>query len=690
MRLSTGLILLCAMMIFAPVADAQEVDIMPLTNGGFETGGYTGWTTSGTGINIYNNPVQSGAWCSYIPATCSISQTFNGVAAGDIITYQIYERDANAAAAGRMDIIFKNSIGSTISTSSVTLDAGAVSYGLYSGDFTAPANTASIEFKVSCTSASYGIYVDTLSLWMKDQVTISETYSDGVAKLTFDYTPYQNTYILKCAYENIDWSTYSGESAATATKDGAGITVSEVGQVVTLTSTFIPEGNMVVVAKDMHNELSIISPTEAEVIPIDIPYNTVNIEWEEVAGATYRFRFSPDNFVTTWYNITQSDNGYTVNLNPGTYYWTAQVYDDTLAAWTAPDVNTFTISEAIPVAGDINITVRNEYDLSPVGNFSVFATDGTVSYLNTAINSIAISSAEGLSGECFVNIGAIDYNDRQYIINTPFNGTLYISPAVDNVLVEFSLIDYANTFPYQDTRLIVSFLSGSNDMIVSDAYFDAAGQNKVYLQTGRRYLLTLKSGGCTRITGYYTPEYSTSVSLVVGDIELVPASDTFGGFNYTLSKTNETVTFNWIAPAGSLTDEFSYIIYDSNETAVYSIASLAPVGTATYNYPDKTAQYKIKLIAPTTGGILRHTEYVSGETNLIDLQISDLWYNMISIFILFIIALTFGARSASVGALITSLFAVGLYAIGVFRGGILIISLCVILGIIAVLRGRGS
>ena len=63
---------------------------------------------------------------------------------------------------------------------------------------------------------------------------------------------------------------------------------------------------------------------------------------------------------------------------------------------------------------------------------------------------------------------------------------------------------------------------------------------------------------------------------------------------------------------------------------------------------------------------------------------------MISIFILFIIALTFGAKSASIGALITSLSAVGLFAIGMLHCDILIISLCIILGVLAVLRGRGS
>jgi hypothetical protein len=120
------------------------------------------------------------------------------------------------------------------------------------------------------------------------------------------------------------------------------------------------------------------------------------------------------------------------------------------------------------------------------------------------------------------------------------------------------------------------------------------------------------------------------------------------------------------------------------------MSSASPAGTAVYSYADPTAQYKLEIVAPTSEGTLRHVEYVSGETNLIDLQISDAWYNMISVFILFVIALTFGARSASAGAMITGLCAAGLYAMGVFRVDILILSLCVLLGIVAVLRGRAA
>ncbi len=345
----------------------------------------------------------------------------------------------------------------------------------------------------------------------------------------------------------------------------------------------------------------------------------------------------------------------------------------------------------VPPSPPLYLTIKNESDLSTINNATATVSDGSteVEY-STTTGIISIPSSEGLTGECTLSISSTDYDARHYTLEEPGNLTAYLSPSSDNVLVQFSLIDYTNTFNYRETRLILSRLTGAQSITVSDTYFDASGVCSVFLRPNNYYSLQLQNDITLRGIGSYVPLLSDSISLVVGEVELVPESSDYAGFNYTLTKTNESISFSWIAPEGSLSADLNYTIFDSNDTIVYTLESDSLSGTASYTYADPSAQYKIVLSVPTTDGTLSHTEYVSGETKLIDLQISEKWYNMISIFILFIIALTFGAKSASAGALITSLSAVGLFAIGMLHCDVLIISLCIILGVLAVLRGRGA
>ena len=433
-------------------------------------------------------------------------------------------------------------------------------------------------------------------------------------------------------------------------------------------------------------------PTNGTIIASAYPdYNEVTLTWENCSETYYGVISKYSDFSTVWYESTLYSADWNVTLDSGTYHWKVQAYDSLHDQYSNFSYGYFEIGKASSDPGYIRIYAVNESTNKNLTSFSVSLYNDSV-FLNKSTTSgyIEFTSSEVVTGEYTAKIYANNYSARYRIINSPDTITAVLAPDSNTSLLVFSMIDYSGQFEYSNTQLVVTKPSSSGSIIISDSYFDAAGANKVYLITGEDYDLTLKSDNAEKSVGPYVVAGSATVSLVVGEIALVPESTLYGGFNYSLTKTNTSVAFSWIAPAGSLNEPFTYNITNSTGKTVYSLTSIAPKGTATFTYPDPEAQYKIRIYANTTGGTFSHSEYVSGETNLVDLQISDKWYNMISIFGIFIVALTFGYRSASAGAFITSLFAGGLYAIGLLKVDVLILSLCIILGLLAILRGRGA
>lgn len=337
--------------------------------------------------------------------------------------------------------------------------------------------------------------------------------------------------------------------------------------------------------------------------------------------------------------------------------------------------------------------LRDELDMTNIiSNFTLTIYNDTQSVtFQSSDNQVMISNSTLSNGEYTIKYDSENYYPRWYNVITPCVYIGYVPPVNESIsLVGFSIIDYTGQFTYLSTNLKITKPTDTGTITVSENIFSASGLSQHYLIQNEPYFLELVTEGYTRGMGTFIPTSSETINLVVGDIEILPGIEAYDGFNYNLKKTNTSISMNWIAPSGSLNEAFNYSIYDKNDTLVYSLSSSSPNGTATYEYGDPEEQYKISIIANTTVGILRHTEYITGEGNLIDLQISDLWYNMISIFLLFIFALCFGYKHASAGAFIVSICATGFALFGLLRISVLIVALCVYLGILAIFRGRGA
>lgn len=552
------------------------------------------------------------------------------------------------------------------------------------GNLALSENTSRIRYQMSYYSTATAIIDDITLNVFNDTIQSSEKldYGQVTANIIFP-----RTYASKITYyyDTTAWQNYTTHQA-TATIDGISASVTDYETYLTI-NTPVHNGDNIIIAKEYENEIT-VSPADGATIPPEDPYNTIVLSWDNVGENT--FIFSPDeNFGYEWYNHTSNDTTTTISLNPGEYHWKVINWDNTLNCWQKTE-SVFTISNAVSTPGRISIEAYDELNKTKINSFTATISNST-SQLNktTTTGLIEFTSAEVASGEYQVTVSSGSHLPRTVTAISPCNISVYSLPNTgDESLISFSIIDYTNQFLYTETRLKITEPNNNGGIVISDSYFSAAGVNKVYLQNNKAYSLELISDDYTKSTGTYTPTQSESVSLVVGDIALIPASENYAGFNYTISKTEQNVTFTWRAPANSLTEQFSYTVTDENGTIVYSISSLAPAGMGKYTYADPTAQYKISLTANTTQGILTHTEYVSGDPKIVDLQISEKWYNLISVFLIGIIGLCFSYRSASLGAMIAALTTALLYGIGMLHISILIVSLVVTIGLLAIMRGR--
>jgi|GEM_PF-5610031 len=446
-----------------------------------------------------------------------------------------------------------------------------------------------------------------------------------------------------------------------------------------------------IVSIPINQPLDLYYPENGTVLESEYPeYNEVSFSWENAATRYNGVISTESDFSSEWYNSTLYENEWNVYLGPGTYYWKISAYDFRNEKYSEPSVGTFSIGNAPSKPGYAKIYAKNESTGVNLTNFSVdLYNDTTYITKSTTTGSIEFSSSEVVEGEYKAKIYASGYSPRWRTIESPETITAYLPDEDTASLISFNLIDYSNNFKYRETRLLVTRPSDSGTFTISEDYFDAAGQNKVYLDNNVNYDLVLQTSTLERSVGPYVATQTDIVSLVVGDIELIPPSTVYGGFNYSIQKTNESVIMRWTAPAGSLYSPFKYNITDtSSGEIVYSITSIAPQGIATFIYPDPEKQYYVQLWANTTGGELLHQEYCSSDSKMIDLQVSDYWYNVIAFFILATFGLLFGYRSSKMGAMLTSILALGLYVAGFLRISEAVAALIVVLGTLTLLGGR--
>ena len=398
-------------------------------------------------------------------------------------------------------------------------------------------------------------------------------------------------------------------------------------------------------------------------------YGSVTLEWwtnPQGTSATYYVAGDPDFFTSVAQGTTTQENT-TLSLTPDTYYWKVNV------GAVESDVWQFTIEDTPPVAGLFNFSVYDETTFTALSGFKVkIYNDTWYNEKTTSSGYVEFNSSEVVAGEYTALINASGYSPRWRIVESPANVSAYLPNTTKQIwLINFNLIDYTNLFSYSTSRLILTKPTADLGTItVSDSYFDASGSNPVYLIDYNNYILTLRnSAGYEKSVGSYLPIQDTQTSLVVGEITTLPDTEAHGGFAWNITKSNASIVLMWNAPEGSLTEAFQYNITNSTSGAVeYEINTIAPYGTATFYIPaGSDTVWLIQLSASTSDGAVYHKESYRVSQQMIDLELSDYWYNSYSMFLLLIMGLLFGYRNARTGAVVVSLSAAALAIMGLLH-----------------------
>ena len=398
-------------------------------------------------------------------------------------------------------------------------------------------------------------------------------------------------------------------------------------------------------------------------------YGSATLEWwtnPQGTSATYYVAEDPDFFTSVAQGTTTQVNS-TLSLSPGVYYWKVGV------GAVESDVWQFTIEDAPPVAGLFNFSVYDETTFTALSGFKVkIYNDTWYNEKTTSTGYVVFNSSEVVAGEYTALINASGYSPRWRIVESPANVSAYLPNTTKQIwLINFNLIDYTNLFSYSTSRLILTKPTADLGTItVSDSYFDASGSNPVYLIDYNNYILTLRnSAGYEKSVGSYLPIQDTQTSLVVGEINTLPDTEAHGGFVWNITKSNASIVLMWNAPEGSLTEAFQYNITNSTIGAVeYEINTIAPYGTATFYIPaGSDTVWLIQLSASTSDGAVYHKESYRPSQQMIDLELSDYWYNSYSMFLLLIMGLLFGYRNARTGAVVVSLSAAALAIMGLLH-----------------------
>lgn len=389
-----------------------------------------------------------------------------------------------------------------------------------------------------------------------------------------------------------------------------------------------------------------------------------------------QFGVSPHNLLID-YQIALDDGFYSVvnsgsstgnistPLPAGQYYWRLMQPDGIYT-----ETRNFTVMDAQPIAGHLNFVIKDE--LTNINTSAIVILSNNTTTLQKTGANTGFNSTEVIAGNYTVQVKQNNYSTRFYEVESPGNYTLYILPTnltTNNAsVVYFSLIDNTNTFQYDSTKLEIIKPTPNGSVLIQNSYFDASGFVVATLNQFDNYILKVVSdSGHERILGNYIQAGQTTTQLVISDIDLKDSNmSVHAGFRYNLTKSDETVKFDWLNPNNSLKEPLLFQIYKNNEL-VMNISTGAPFGSINYydNVAgemklDPDATYRIVMTAKTANGTIKINEYykVGEESVGIDFEKIPLALRIvISLILLILVASMFNITNAKFASIVVSFIA---------------------------------
>lgn len=298
-----------------------------------------------------------------------------------------------------------------------------------------------------------------------------------------------------------------------------------------------------------------------------------------------------------------------------------------------------------------------------------------------------------------VQIDVNGFRSRQVVITSLFDQqTVFLLPDdAPAAQVQYILDDKTGEFAAQETRLFIDTAIRKNNStefrtIFADE-FGASGDLRVTLRDDTRYRIRVRSPGSgERVLGSYTASGADTVTLEIGQLSFAVREQGDQSFNVsaeTVTGSNETVQavrFNYDDPTEQ-TSRINVSVETLNGTVVgQAQATNEPYGSFSFTQPINnstaanatfTVKFEVTRAGETVSGQLRPglNRYPPG------VPLDNGLKQLFSVGFLLIVGGLFSATNARVGAVVTPLFAVGLWYVEWLPPGTSILAIALALGV---------
>jgi hypothetical protein len=373
--------------------------------------------------------------------------------------------------------------------------------------------------------------------------------------------------------------------------------------------------------------------------------------------------------------------------------------------WTLTDSygTTTTVSQSFTTPAKLRVFNASDPDSLITGTentitVSFFDESDTVFRRTTANGTVDLSGLPAAPEQGYqisVEDGA-DFESRQIVIGSLFEQqSVFLLPATaDTATIEFVLDDKTGRFNPETTTLLLERpinKSGSTTFqTVFASEVGAGGSQRVVLENGQRYRIRVRNTqGVERALGSFDASGSDVVTLEIGELTFAVA-DSPQTFNVsadttTTNGTVDSAQFEFRDP----TDQTSAVRVDflaANNTTLASASSSAdPVTqfafteqfTANVSASDLRIAYEIDRGGETISGVLRAgaSQFSPG------IPLKPGLKQLFAVGLIIMVGGLFSQQNAAAGAVVTPLFAAGLWFVDWLPPGVTILGIALALGV---------
>jgi len=382
-------------------------------------------------------------------------------------------------------------------------------------------------------------------------------------------------------------------------------------------------------------------------------------------------------------------------------------------SWSATDSHGLTASASQSFDAPSQLTVRNVSNQQKVTNANATvqlyrAGNKTVIERNASQGDISLGGLPA-SATYVVSVTADGYETRRTLLRSVFEQqSVYLVPANRTThIVEFSISDRTGDFDSRAELQILRPLNTSNTnadeleyQVVAGDRIGSQSQVKVTLQDGVRYRIRIAtpSGSTKRTLGAFVPRTDRIVDLKIGELrfEVATGQQTFNASATTVENQQGNVTalrFAYNDPQ-QLTSSIQVSFQTANGTVLGNYSTAGPLGNYSATQPVTAAtarnstfvvKYELVRNGTTITGSLRPglNRYGTG------IPLAPGLKQLFSVGFLLVVGGLFSAQNARVGAVITPLFAGGLWFFDWLPPGTSILAIALALGV-GVLANYGA